>query len=574
MNPLHLTIFLAIAIVNIAVLVFALMRLRKLSPQDHAPILERFSALDTKLSDNFTKATADMAGRVEQVKGDLRTDLADRLQQGITNVRETVDKQLTDGRTEQSNRLSETVTALEQKFDGLKSATESKLETFSQKQADTLKDSRTETTNALTGLTSTLQGSFDRMIEAQAEAAKNTRVEQEQKLEGLKTSTASKLESLTQNQSGSLKECRTELTNALGTLTTGLEQKFDKLNEGQTAAAKDARTELGGILADMTKELQTKFEGLETKTAQSLEAVRTKVDEKLQTISDQVQQKLEKNIQEGFAHFQKVQEHLKAAEEQLRNVGVVGQSINELNTLLKLPHLRGKFGEAELGRLLADFLPAAAYEEQAVIVPGSQEKVDAVIKFPNAKLPVDSKFNREQIIPLFETNDPERLKEARASLAAVIKAQAKIIGEKYIHPEHGTAELALMFVPSETIYFEVIRNGQLCEELHKLNVFPVSPNTLAITLKSIAMSFGYYEFAKNVEKTLEQIKQAQKSFGFFQKKFEEVGKGLEKAQSAYSTASGHLNRYTNRVVQLTGEPVPEINGDEQEKTLPAIVVTN
>jgi DNA recombination protein RmuC len=336
-----------------------------------------------------------------------------------------------------------------------------------------------------------------------------------------------------------------------------LQEKFDQLRESQTTAARDARTELADSLRNTTAELRKRFESLENKTAQSLETIRGKVDERLQSMSEQVQQKLEKNIQEGFAHFQKVQDHLKAAEEQLRNVGAVGQSINELNSLLKLPHLRGKFGEAEMGKLLADFLPAGAFEEQATIVPDSKETVDAVIKFPQARLPIDSKFNREQVLPLFETTDPQALKDARKQLAVVIKQQAQSISEKYIHPEHGTTDLALMFVPSETLYFEVIRNVELCESLHKLKVFPVSPNTLAITLKSIAMSFGFYEFAKNVEKTLEQIKQAQRSFGLFQKKFEEVGKGLEKAQQAYGTAAGHLNRYTNKVGTLTGETALE-----------------
>jgi DNA recombination protein RmuC len=200
-------------------------------------------------------------------------------------------------------------------------------------------------------------------------------------------------------------------------------------------------------------------------------------------------------------------------------------------------------------------------------VPGSKEKADAAVLFPKAILPIDSKFNRERILPLFEASDPEQLKEAREALEQTVKEQARDIKEKYVHPEHGTAELALMFIPSETIYFEVIRNTRLCEALHKLGVFPVSPNTLAITLKSIAMSFHQYELARNIEKTVEQIRSAQKSFSFFQRKFEDVGKGLEKAQQAYSTATGHLNRYANRVVNLTGEPAAEV-GENGEETVP------
>jgi DNA anti-recombination protein RmuC len=84
------------------------------------------------------------------------------------------------------------------------------------------------------------------------------------------------------------------------------------------------------------------------------------------------------------------------------------------------------------------------------------------------------------------------------------------------------------------------------------------------------MSFGFYEFAKNVEKTLEQIRLAQRNFGLFQKKFDEIGKGLQKAQDAYGTAAGHLSSYTNRVVRLTGEPVPEIEDTAvEEVTQPA-----
>jgi len=411
------------------------------------------------LSESFSKANLDMAARVEQIKGDLRSDLADRLQMG---------------------------------FDHLRDSTESKLAALADKQTE------------------------------------------------------------------GLRESRRELTATLNTLGTGLQDKFDKLREAQAGAARDGRAELARSLGEAMAGLGKKFESLETRTTQDLEKIRSRVDERLQSISDQVQQKLEKNIQEGFAHFQKVQEHLKAAEEQLRNVGAVGQSINELNSLLKLPHLRGKFGEAELGKLLADFLPAGAFEEQATIVPDSKDAVDAIVRFPQAKLPIDSKFNREQILPLFESSDPQLLKDARKQLATVIKQEAQSIRQKYIHPEHGTTDLALMFLPSETIYFEVLRDIDLCESLHRLSVFPVSPNTLAITLKSIAMSFGFYEFSKNVEKTLEQIKQAQRSFGLFQKKFEEVSKGLEKAQEAYGTAAGHLNRYTNKVVKLTGETVPEI----------------
>ncbi|RME90812.1 MAG: DNA recombination protein RmuC [Verrucomicrobia bacterium] len=358
------------------------------------------------------------------------------------------------------------------------------------------------------------------------------------------------------------------LEERLERLRAATDTRLAQLNRDAAENARVSREELRRTLAETTEALRRRVESLEQRTAGHLEAIRTALEQRLQAINDQVQQKLEKNLQEGFAHFQKVQEHLQAAEARLQEVGAVGQSIHELNNLLKLPHLRGQFGEAQLGRLLADFLPAGAYAEQYEVVPGSREQVDAVVRFPNFLLPIDSKFNREQVLPLFEDGNPARIEQARRQLEHVIRQQARAIRDKYVHPEHGTTDLALMFLPSETLYFEVIRNARLCETLHRLKVFPVSPNTLAITLRTIGMSIRQYEFARNIESTLAEIRKANSSFELFQKRFEEVGRGLERAQAAYQTASGHLLRYANRVVRLTGETddTPPLPGPERSAT--------
>jgi DNA recombination protein RmuC len=143
------------------------------------------------------------------------------------------------------------------------------------------------------------------------------------------------------------------------------------------------------------------------------------------------------------------------------------------------------------------------------------------VKLPRQLLPIDSKFPREQVLPLFESQDPTALETARKTLSEVIKTQAKSIAQKYIRPDHGTSDMALLFLPSETLYFEVIRNGDLFEALAKLKVFPVSPNTLAISLRSVAIAQDYYEMAKGVEKTVEDIKKARRHFEHFEKKFEQ-----------------------------------------------------
>lgn len=361
-------------------------------------------------------------------------------------------------------------------------------------------------------------------------------------------------------------------------LSEKLSKEFQAIQENIEGKLAQGRRELQEGLLLSTQTLEGKFASLQEATKIELEAMRGKLDERLTAIGDQVQAKLDQNLREGFQHMEKVQEHLKAAELQLQGVGQVGASIRELNALLRLPHLRGGFGEATLERLLADFLPSHMFELQAAI-PGAG-RVDALIKFPRASLPIDSKFPRDQVLPLFdEAATPERLVEARRVLGQVLRNEAQRIS-RYIRPEAGTMDMALMFLPSETLYFEAIRDGRLWEDIAKKKVHPVSPNTLAVTLKGIAIAQQYYEMARNVEQTIEELHRAQRHFSLFQQRFEEVGKGLEKAQEAFRTASTHLVRYTGAVVrlsphqeggargQLVGTPVatgPEPQGPSLEK---------
>jgi DNA recombination protein RmuC len=241
---------------------------------------------------------------------------------------------------------------------------------------------------------------------------------------------------------------------------------------------------------------------------------------------------------------------LKAAEEQLREVGALGHSINDLNNLLKLPHLRGHFGEASLERLLADFLPANMFEMQATLPDGGRP--DAIIQFPDRRLPIDAKFPRESVLALFESNVESEIAEARRELVRVMKAEAKRI-KAYIQPEHGTTDIALMYLPSETLYMEVIRNRELADWLNQQHVFPVSPNSLLMTLQTIALVHKWYEVASRFEKSRVELSKAQKSFDYFQSQFENVGKNLNKAQEAFETAQRHLKTYRGRVTVLSGQ---------------------
>ncbi len=394
---------------------------------------------------------------------------------------------------------------------------------------------------------------------ASANAAPDAALEVAGRLTTLEQSLSQKLTGATTDIACRLEQTKGDLRQQV---TDRLEQGFDKIRssvEGQLADGRreqslglaEARQELTNSLTSTTMQLKAEFDSLTMKTMQSLDGIRDQVDAKLLAITDQVQQKLDQNIKEGFAHFEKVQQHLKNAEEQLRQVGVLGNSINDLNTLLKLPHMRGQFGEASLERLLSDFLPANMYDLQSS--PGEgQGRADVMINFPNRRLPVDAKFPREQIIALFESSDPVEIEEARQKFVRVMKTEAKRI-RAYIQPENGTTEIALMYLPSETLYLEAVRNRELADWLNQQHVFPVSPNTLLMTLHTIALVHKWFEVATRFEKSRQELAKAQKSFDYFQTQFDNVGKNLNKAQEAFDTASKHLKTYRGRVSVLSGQ---------------------
>src|SRR5580658_8357356 len=368
-------------------------------------------------------------------------------------------------------------------------------------------------------------------------------------LERLGTSLGQKFSAATADMATRLEQTKGDLRQQV---TDRIQQGFSEIRSSVEQQLAAGREEQNRSLSEGRSEMTTSL----LLTTQSLDSIRDRVDSKLMAVTEQVQQKLDQNMKEGFAQFEKVQQHLRNAEEQLREVGALGHSINDLNNLLKLPHLRGQFGEASLERLLADFLPAHMFALQSSPGEGGG-RADAVIYFPDRKLPIDAKFPREQVIALFESNDKAEIDAARIALVRVMKAEAKRI-QQYIQPENGTTEIALMYLPSETLYMEVIRNRELGDWMNEQHVFPVSPNTLLMTLHTIALVHKWYEVGVRFEKSRAELAKAQKSFDFFQNQFENVGKNLNKAQEAFETAQRHLKSYRGKVSALSGQEQLEL----------------
>src|ERR1022692_2101139 len=203
----------------------------------------------------------------------------------------------------------------------------------------------------------------------------------------ISVSTADMASRLEQTKGDLRQQVTDRIQQGFSEIRSSVEQQLAAGREEQNRSLSDGRSEMTSSLLLTTQQLKSEFHSLNQQTAQSLDSIRDRVDSKLMAITEQVQQKLDQNIKEGFAQFEKVQQHLNAAGEQFRQGCALGHSINDLNNLLKVPHLRGHFGEASLERLLSDFLPAHMFEMQAQL-PDGGGRPDAIIQFTDRRLPI------------------------------------------------------------------------------------------------------------------------------------------------------------------------------------------
>ena len=259
--------------------------------------------------------------------------------------------------------------------------------------------------------------------------------------------------------------------------------------------------------------------------------------------------------------------------QQQREAQELGQS---LKYLLQSPKLRGSYGEAVLEELLDRVLPKGVWERQYTIE--GTERVDAVVKVKDVVVPIDAKFPREHYERYLNSQDPGQQKVYWKEYEDAMKQQIRSIGSKYVKPELGTTEFALMFIPSEAIYYETIAEKNFLGEPSKIyefaqsnKVIPVSPNTFYAFLQMIIIGIRNVDILKNAKALQDGLAAVEKNFELFYKKFEAIGKGLENASEGYRIGEGHIKRFKENLsatigLELPEARVPEIEGDHGEES--------
>lgn len=210
-------------------------------------------------------------------------------------------------------------------------------------------------------------------------------------------------------------------------------------------------------------------------------------------------------------------------------------SMKNLQDYLKSPKLRGNIGEQVLKDLISQMLPKNSFFLQYSFKSG--DKVDAAIKTEAGILPIDSKFPAENFQKMMSAENEIEKESARKDFIRDVKKHITDISQKYILPEEGTMDFALMYVPSEPVYYEVVNEMELTDYARKSRVYPVSPNTLYANLQVILLSFQ----GKDIEKKTRQLFAVLHGI---QKDYEKLGENL-------SLLSRHLTNAYNQMANVT-----------------------
>lgn len=197
-----------------------------------------------------------------------------------------------------------------------------------------------------------------------------------------------------------------------------------------------------------------------------------------------------------------------------RNVGEmseIGRGMKELQEFLKSPKLRGGMGEHILNELLGQMLPKQAFHLQYSFKSG--EKVDAAVKTSAGIIPIDSKFPMENFRKMTGEGRVEDKKLFEKAFERDVKIHIDAISKKYILVEEGTIDYALMYIPSEAVYYEIVNHSSLFEYAGERRVLPVSPTTFYAFLKAILMSFEGQKVEERAKEILSAVKGIQKEYG-------------------------------------------------------------
>ncbi len=331
-------------------------------------------------------------------------------------------------------------------------------------------------------------------------------------------------------------------------------------------------TQLGELTAQLSLGQGETLKNLNQRLEQATRTLNEQLARMLQNMNEQLSQtqgNIGQQLQGTSEVISRVQLRLGELFETARHMQELGKDISQLQDILKAPKLRGGIGEYLLEDLLAQILPQRNYETQYAFRSG--ERVDVLIRLGNNTVPVDAKFPLESFGRLRQAPTEMERKKAKREFTATVKARIDEIARKYIRPEEGTYDFALMYIPAENIFYEIIvKDEQWGEEKSiasyalERHVVPVSPNSFYAYLMAIAFGLKGFHIEKQAQEIRGELGELQKLFGTFYEHFTAVGRNIDLAQRKYEESRKRAEKIHDQMSHITGQALQL----ETDKILP------
>jgi DNA recombination protein RmuC len=282
---------------------------------------------------------------------------------------------------------------------------------------------------------------------------------------------------------------------------------------------------------------------------------------------------LRQGLQGATQVFGELKGQLGQVAEMATRMEALGREIDELQGILKAPKLRGNLGESSLEEFFRQVLPPGFWEMQHRFRDG--QTVDAVIKLRGHLVPVDAKFPLESFQRLLAAEDDTARKTARKEFERSVKGRIDEIADKYIRPGEGTFEFALMFIPAENVYYEVIikdeslgEGGSLLAYASSRRVVPVSPNSFYAYLSTIVTGLKGMQVEAQAREIQASLGQLQTDFGRLAEVFRLVGTHIGNAQKKYEEAERLTGKFEDRLQAVTEREMEAPLPGEETQPLP------
>ncbi len=300
---------------------------------------------------------------------------------------------------------------------------------------------------------------------------------------------------------------------------------------------------------------------------QQMNALSQRMDDRMKettALSERTHRSMGERLDSAAKVIHQVTSKLSQLEESNKKIHDIGKDLSSLQEILRTPKLRGNLGELFLGDLLAQIFPKEHFTLQYRFKTGAT--VDAVVHLRDGILvPVDAKFPLENFKRVTEAGDEEAAKKAQKVFASDVKKHVDDIASKYILSDEGTLDFAIMYIPAENVYYEVIVRDQdeksISQYALSKRVIPVSPNTFYIYLQALMLGLRGLQIERGAKDILATLGRLKTDFEKFGEDFELVGTHLGRAQNSYGNSEKRLTTFKDRLERV------EAPGTEAVKVL-------